>query len=540
MGSTVNEKKRKKRSVIRRGGELEIWNMYKQGSQFIIPYYISDSIESIGKREIDKAIDEIQSKSCLKFLLRTDQDKYIKFYKGDGCYSPVGFVQNHQKISLHSSCWKKSTVVHEILHSLGFWHEQSRPDRDDYVDIKFRNIPPTLHNQFSKRTTDEVDYYGTKYDYKSIMHYGGFAFSIDGSATITNKQTGEAIVKQKLGLSETDALQLNRLYGCSEKVCVDKHDTCTTYECNSDPDWAKENCCATCNSSTTNQPSTTATYNTATYNTRCSNYVRHCETWGEQGYCNSDTYKVYMRKNCCATCSPKTNCHDKNLYCRAWTRIGECQRNPVYMNKYCCRSCSTRVTIRTTTPTTTTTTTESICYDHRRHCKTWASRGYCSRRRNRIYMQKKCCRSCRSLKSKSALTKSVAATRKVQSNSTQTLKCSDNKENCASWATAGECNTNPNYMLAQCCRSCKTNHGIQMSDEQTCSDSNNFCMSWSMNGECANNPMYMKKKCCDSCTKYQNCTDGHVNCKKWAQHGHCRGSFSEFMKKNCLRSCNYC
>ena len=42
--STVNEKKRKKRSVIRRGGELEIWNMYKQGSQFIIPYYISDSI----------------------------------------------------------------------------------------------------------------------------------------------------------------------------------------------------------------------------------------------------------------------------------------------------------------------------------------------------------------------------------------------------------------------------------------------------------------------------------------------------------------
>ena len=52
------------------------------------------------------------------------------------------------------------------------------------------------YNQFNKRKADEVDYYGTKYDYKSIMHYGGKAFTSDGSDTIINKETGKAVVKQ--------------------------------------------------------------------------------------------------------------------------------------------------------------------------------------------------------------------------------------------------------------------------------------------------------------------------------------------------------
>ena len=51
-------------------------------------------------------------------------------------------------------------------------------------------------NQFNKRKADEVDYYGTKYDYKSIMHYGGFQYTSDGSETITSIKTGEAVVKQ--------------------------------------------------------------------------------------------------------------------------------------------------------------------------------------------------------------------------------------------------------------------------------------------------------------------------------------------------------
>lgn len=56
------------------------------------------------------------------------------------CWSMVGDLQTGQNLSIGAGCDYKAIVEHEILHALGFYHEQSRMDRDDYVTIWWDEI----------------------------------------------------------------------------------------------------------------------------------------------------------------------------------------------------------------------------------------------------------------------------------------------------------------------------------------------------------------------------------------------------------------
>lgn len=65
----------------------------------------------------------------------------LSFYANASCWSSVGNVQvGSQQLSIGTNCDRIATVQHEFLHALGFWHEQSRSDRDDYVTIVWDRI----------------------------------------------------------------------------------------------------------------------------------------------------------------------------------------------------------------------------------------------------------------------------------------------------------------------------------------------------------------------------------------------------------------
>ena len=70
-----------------------------------------------------------------------------------------------------SSYCDLGSAIHELGHVIGFWHEQSRTDRDSYVTILWENIMIGKETQFQKYSHSLIDSLGVAYDYESVMHY---------------------------------------------------------------------------------------------------------------------------------------------------------------------------------------------------------------------------------------------------------------------------------------------------------------------------------------------------------------------------------
>ena len=59
----------------------------------------------------------------------------------------------------------------------GFYHEQSRPDRDKYIDIIWQHVQPKNRDQFKKYNVKHAHHMGAPYDTCSVMHYLRNAFT---------------------------------------------------------------------------------------------------------------------------------------------------------------------------------------------------------------------------------------------------------------------------------------------------------------------------------------------------------------------------
>uniref|UniRef100_A0A7E4ZZE0 Metalloendopeptidase n=1 Tax=Panagrellus redivivus TaxID=6233 RepID=A0A7E4ZZE0_PANRE len=136
-----------------------------------------------------------------------------------GCCSYVGRRgDGEQIISIGKNCDKFGIIVHELGHVVGFSHEHTRPDRDDYVEIFRKNIQDGQDYNFDKAKPDEINTYGQTYDYQSIMHYARDTFA-RGAYLDTILPRKPAVgerpkIGQRTKLSDGDIRQTNKMYRC--------------------------------------------------------------------------------------------------------------------------------------------------------------------------------------------------------------------------------------------------------------------------------------------------------------------------------------
>lgn len=175
-----------------------------------VVYYTIDAALPSQNRVTD-AIAHWQTNTAIRFVRRTTQSNYVTFRVGSGCSSNIGMVGGRQYINLASGCSTGNTI-HEIGHALGLFHEQTRNDRDNYVNILTQNIQSGYEGNFSKYSA--LGYSGTDYgalDFGSIMMYGSFSFSSNGQPTITKKD-GSTFDIQRNGLSTGDKAGIDAMY----------------------------------------------------------------------------------------------------------------------------------------------------------------------------------------------------------------------------------------------------------------------------------------------------------------------------------------
>ncbi|MBX3395138.1 MAG: thrombospondin type 3 repeat-containing protein [Phycisphaerae bacterium] len=185
-------------------------------------YYTFDT--AVGSTERSAMLEAMRSWEAvadIRFIQRTNQSNYIYIFSGTGNWSYVGMIGGRQDLSIYN--WDyKYIMMHELAHALGVWHEQSRADRDSYIQVNLGNVQSGMESNFDIQNGAQLH---GDYNFDSIMHYGQCAFanctcssSCRTISCLPAYSEWQAQIGQKTHLSVGDAENMAFLYGSAATV----------------------------------------------------------------------------------------------------------------------------------------------------------------------------------------------------------------------------------------------------------------------------------------------------------------------------------
>uniref|UniRef100_A0A2C9KBX8 Metalloendopeptidase n=1 Tax=Biomphalaria glabrata TaxID=6526 RepID=A0A2C9KBX8_BIOGL len=189
----------------------------------VIPYVIESRFTPRQKNMMRSAMETWEKDTCIIFKEKEPEDKdYIVFtVRACGCCSYVGKKgDGEQTVSIGKYCDRHGIIVHELGHAIGFWHEHTRPDRDQYVEIFLDNVIANSKNNFNALNSSEINSLGEPYDFESIMHYGRLQFAKNTfqdtlrARRLPGMTFSADSIGQRVKLSPGDIRQTKLLYNC--------------------------------------------------------------------------------------------------------------------------------------------------------------------------------------------------------------------------------------------------------------------------------------------------------------------------------------
>lgn len=184
-----------------------------------IIYYKINGFDSGDITTITNALQAITSHTNIQFIETNNLPQHhILFEATNNSYaSPIGMQDNGNTILL-SHYMYLGDVLHEVMHSLGFFHEHARSDRDSFVNIFWGNIEEGKEYNFYKYTDRGYQGYDVGYfDFNSVMIYGSYECSKypHTEYTINRKhdQLSGFIQENNYSLSSGDIEGLKFVYG---------------------------------------------------------------------------------------------------------------------------------------------------------------------------------------------------------------------------------------------------------------------------------------------------------------------------------------